>query len=180
SAEAAKPAEANANQLSSSSTLDGAWSATISDAKGSASLQFNLVQNSAGDVVGTYTTSLGGGGQIKGVFNNSELSFELTQSIQNCAGIFKGIAKVDINAAVGTYTGTDCQGDHGKGTLTMTKAGSAPKPAPQTKLQIVDGQLSELRGVRYIFVSADQNLPARNEIVQLLTESGLRTVTDAR
>jgi hypothetical protein len=178
---AAKPAEPKADQFASSNTLDGAWSATFSDAKGSASLQFNIVQNSAGDVVGTYTTSLGGGGQIKGALHDSELVFELTQSIRDCAGIFKGTAKVDINRAVGTYTGTDCQGDHGKGTFTMTKAVSSPAPQqPQTNAQIVDGQLAELRGVRRIFVSAEKNLPARNEIVQLLGEAGLRTVIDPR
>jgi hypothetical protein len=37
-----------------------------------------------------------------------------------------------------------------------------------------------MRGVRYVFVSAGKSLPARNEIVQLLTEGGLKTVADYR
>ncbi|MGD0199199.1 MAG: trypsin-like peptidase domain-containing protein [Bryobacteraceae bacterium] len=176
---AAKPAKPKADQSASNTTLDGAWSATISDAKGSASWQFNLVQDSAGDVIGTYTTSLGGAGQIKGALKDSELVFELTQSTRGCAGVFRGTAKVEVDRAVGTYTGTDCQGDHGKGTLTMTRAGSSPQPPPRPpNVQVVDGRADEMRGVRYVFVSAEKNLPARNEIVHLLTEGGLRTVSD--
>jgi S1-C subfamily serine protease len=159
-------------------TLDGAWSATISDAKGSATVQFNLIQNSEGDVVGTYTTSLGGGGQIKGSIANSLFTFELKQSLQNCPGIFKGTATVDPGKAVGTYTGTDCLGDHGKGSLTMTRSAGQPEPAKtQPGVQITDGQLAELRGVRYIAVLAESNLPARNEITRLLRENGLAVVT---
>ena len=178
---ATKPEKPKAGQLPSNTTLDGAWSATISDAKGSASWQFNLVQDSQGDVIGAYTTSLGGAGQIKGALRDSELVFELTQSTRDCAGVFKGTAKVEVDKAVGTYTGTDCQGDHGKGTLTMTRAGSSPQPASRPpSVQVGDGRADEMRGVRYVFVSAGKSLPARNEIVQLLTEGGLKTVADYR
>lgn len=52
--------------------IDGSWSATFADAKGSGHLDFNIIQNSEGHVLGTYTSSLGGGGQIKGVFLNRE------------------------------------------------------------------------------------------------------------
>jgi Trypsin-like peptidase domain len=176
----AKPPESSAETKSepvaADLTLDGAWSATISDARGSATVQFNLIESSDGDVVGTYTTSLGGGGQIKGSVKDSQFTFELKQSLQNCAGIFKGTAKLDVGKAVGTYTGTDCLGDHGKGSLTMTKSTGQAEPAKQAGVQITDGQLAELRGVKYIAVMAEGNLPARNEITQILRDNGLQVV----
>lgn len=172
-----KTAGAKNEPVKADLTLDGAWSATISDAKGSATVQFNLIQNSDGDVVGTYTTSLGGGGQVKGSIQNSQFTFELKQSLQNCSGIFKGAATVEVGKAVGTYTGTDCLGDHGKGSLTMTKTGAPSEPSKgQPGVQITDGQLGELRGVRYIAVLAENNLPARNEITQILRDNGLQVV----
>lgn len=165
-------------------TLDGAWSATISDGKGSAVVQFNLIQNSDGDVLGTYTSSLGGGGQIKGTFKNSQFLFELKQSLQNCPGIFKGTATMvqpssseDIGKLVGTYTGTDCLGDHGKGSLTMTKrVGQAEPVKTPSAVQITDGKPEELRGVKYIAVLAASNLPARNEITRILRDNGMQVV----
>jgi hypothetical protein len=103
--------------------MDGTWNATIADAKGSAVVQFNLFQDSGGNIQGTYATSLGGGGSMKGTIKGGVLTFEVTQSIQGCPGIFKGTATVAANKGTGTYTGSDCSGDHGTGTLTMTKAG---------------------------------------------------------
>jgi serine/threonine protein kinase len=102
-------------------SVDGAWSATFSDAKGSAAMQFNLFQNSEGHVAGTYTTSVGGGGSVTGRVKNDVLTFELTQSLNNCPGIFKGTAKLAEGKGAGTYTGADCLGDRGKGTFTMSK-----------------------------------------------------------
>lgn len=163
-------------QMKADLTLDGAWSATISDAKGSAAVQFNLIESSDGDVVGTYTSSLGGGGQIKGSVKDALFTFELKQSLQNCAGIFKGTATVDVGKAVGTYTGSDCLGDHGNGNFTMTKAVGQSEPAKPAPVQIADGQRSELRGVRYIAVLAESNLPARNEIIQVLRDNGFQVV----
>jgi Trypsin-like peptidase domain len=164
-------------QVKSDVTLDGAWAATISDAKGSAAVQFNLVESSDGDVMGTYTSSLGGGGQIKGSIKNSEFTFELKQSLQNCPGIFKATAKVDVGKAVGTYTGTDCLGDHGKGTFTMTKSSGEQAVSSKTAPQIIEGQLQELRGVKFVAVLAEGNLQARNEITRLLRENGFEVVT---
>jgi hypothetical protein len=170
-----KTGETN-EQVKTDLTLDGAWSATISDAKGSATVQFNLMQSSDGDVVGTYTSSLGGGGQIKGSIRDAQFTFELKQSLQNCPGIFKGTATADAGRAIGTYTGTDCPGDHGKGSLTMTKNGASTETAKTQPVQITEGQLDELRGVRYIAVLAASNLPARNEIMQVLRDNGFQVV----
>ncbi len=176
-----KPAEPKSEAVKADITLDGAWSATIADAKGSATVQFNLIESSDGDVAGTYTTSLGGGGQIRGSLKDSQFTFELKQSLQNCSGIFKGTAKVEPGKAVGTYTGTDCLGDHGKGSLTMTKSSEGSGETESAKVQskpveITDGRLDELRGVRFIAVLAESNLPARNEITRILRDNGLEVV----
>ncbi len=161
-------------------------------------MQFNLIQNSEGAVVGTYTSSLGGGGRINGILADEVLAFELTQSLQGCPGIFKGTAtvvpssaSVEVRQWYGTYTGTDCLGDHGNGNFTMNRGTVPGRPSPpatpptptpptQAKVEVVVGQVSELRGVKYVFVSADQNPAAQNEIAQRVAEVGLRTLTDAR
>ena len=62
----------------------------------------------------------------------------------------------------------------------MTKTVSQVQMPAPAKTQVIDGQPSELRGVKYVFVWADKNLPARNEIVQRLNEAGLQTVSDSR
>jgi S1-C subfamily serine protease len=71
-------------------TIDGSWTATFADGKGSGHLDFNLVQNSDGQVVGTYTSSSGSGGQIKGVLTEKELRFELTAIIAKLSWYFQG------------------------------------------------------------------------------------------
>ncbi len=143
-AEPAKKTEESKNEpMRADVALDGAWSATIADAKGSAMVQFNLIESSDGDVAGTYTTSLGGGGQIRGSLKDSQFTFELKQTLQNCTGIFKGTAKVEVGKAVGTYTGTDCLGDHGNGSLTMTKRGGSGGQAESAKAPDVHPKIEE-------------------------------------
>jgi hypothetical protein len=58
----------------------------------------------------------------------------------------------------------------------MTKSGAPNEPSKTQPVQITTGQLEELRGVKYIAVLADSNLPARNEIVQILRDNGLQVV----
>jgi len=102
-------------------SIDGSWSATFADNKASGKLDFNLIQNSDGQVVGTYTSSLGGGGMIKGTVMNADFAFELSQTIENCPGIYKAKGVSDGNRIIGTYTGSDCLGARGNGTFTMTR-----------------------------------------------------------
>jgi hypothetical protein len=112
-------------------TIDGSWSATTADAKASGHLDFNLIQNSAGQVVGTYTSSQGGGGSIKGLLTGNNFRFELTQTITGCPGIYKGDGTRIGDNISGSYTGSDCLGDRGTGTFTMTR-GASTQPATQT------------------------------------------------
>ena len=70
--------------------------------------------------MGTYTSSLGGGGSIKGQLTETDFRFELTQTIQGCPGIYKGDGTRIGDNIAGSYTGNDCLGDRGTGTFTMT------------------------------------------------------------
>ncbi len=108
-------------------TIDGSWSATVADAKASGNLNFNLIQNSDGQVVGTYTSSLGGGGSIKGQLTGIDFRFELTQTIAGCPGIYKGDGTRIGDNIAGSYTGNDCLGDRGTGKFTMTR-GTGTQP----------------------------------------------------
>ena len=112
-------------------TIDGSWSATVADSKVSGRLDFNLIQNSDGEVVGTYTSSLGGGGKIKGQLTEIDFRFELTQTIEGCPGIYKGDGTRIGDDITGSYTGNDCLGDRGKGTFTMTR-GTTIEPTSRT------------------------------------------------
>jgi hypothetical protein len=111
--------------------IDGSWSATVADSKASGRLEFNLIQNSDGEVVGTYTSSLGGGGKIKGQLTEIDFRFELTQTIAGCPGIYKGTGTRIGDHIAGSYTGNDCLGDRGTGTFTMTR-GTSAEPASST------------------------------------------------
>jgi hypothetical protein len=113
-------------------TIDGSWSATVADSKASGRLDFNLIQNSDGEVVGTYTSSLGGGGKIKGQLTETDFRFELTQTIAGCPGIYKGTGTRIGDHIAGSYTGNDCLGDRGTGTFTMTRGTSAEPTSHNT------------------------------------------------
>jgi hypothetical protein len=113
-------------------TIDGSWSATVADNKASGRLEFNLIQNSDGEVVGTYTSSLGGGGKIKGQLTKIDFRFELTQTIAGCPGIYKGTGTRIGDHIAGSYTGNDCLGDRGTGTFTMTRGTSAEPTSHST------------------------------------------------
>src|SRR5579862_9270336 len=146
----AKTAESQvaASALPPPTTMDGTWNATIADAKGSAVVQFNLFAESDGNVVGTYSSSLGGGGSMKGTIHGNILTFELAQTIQGCSGSFKGTGTVETSKGTGTYTGSDCQGDHGTGTFTMYKTG--PRALTEHELLAEQEQMVKVRIAAYL------------------------------
>jgi hypothetical protein len=136
-------------------TIDGSWSGTFSDTKASGSLDLDLTQGPEGQIVGTYTSSLGGGGQMKGQLTEIELRFEMTQTVAGCPGTYTGKGTRIGDHIAGTYTGNDCLGNHGNGTFTMARAGSreaatlapsAPTPVrdaePQAPTRPGDGELA--------------------------------------
>jgi hypothetical protein len=135
--------------------INGKWSATVADSKTTSHVDIDLMQNSDGRVVGDYISSQGGRGKVTGVVAGTEFTFELTQTMEGCPGTFRGKGVLESDRIVGSYTGSDCLGERGIGTLTMTRVGShealvrAPvAPAsvqneePQTLTRPVDGPLS--------------------------------------
>ena len=141
----------------SAETVDGTWSATLADSRMSGQLFVTLIQNSDGDVVGTYTTSEGGGGRVKGAREGSELAFELTQTNAACPGIFKGKGKFDSGRFAGTYVGTDCQGAHDNGAITMARSvGAVPAPmvTPTASTKSLRADEAALKDIREKGVAA--------------------------
>jgi serine protease Do len=142
------------------SDIEGGWAATFADSVSSGQLSFTMIQDGT-SVRGTYTSSMGGGGTITGNVLDKKFSFELTQTIKDCAGKFVGTADLRSNVMIGTYSGTDCQGPHTNGSFSMSK-GLAPIQSPSapattaaaaTSTPVVQyGSSSELRGVKNIFI----------------------------
>jgi hypothetical protein len=139
--------------------VEGGWAATFADSVSSGQLSFTMMQDGT-SVRGTYTSSMGGGGTITGNVLDKKFSFELTQTIKDCAGKFVGNADLRSNVMIGTYSGTDCQGPHTNGSFSMSK-GIAPMQAPSvpataavtsTTPVVQYGSSSELRGVKNIFI----------------------------
>ena len=142
-----------------SGDIEGGWAATFADSVSSGQLSFTMMQDGT-SVRGTYTSSMGGGGTITGNVLDKKFSFELTQTIKDCAGKFVGTADLRSNVMIGTYSGTDCQGPHTNGSFSMSK-GFAPiqaAPAPATAAATTTtpivqyGNASELKGVKNIFI----------------------------
>ena len=144
-----------------SGDIEGGWAATFADSVSSGQLSFTMVQDGT-SVRGTYTSSMGGGGTITGNVLDKKFSFELTQTIKDCAGKFVGTADLRSNVMIGTYSGTDCQGPHTNGSFSMSK-GLAPiqaqPAAPVTTAAATNtapiiqyGNSSELKGVKNIFI----------------------------
>ena len=136
---------------SSVEAINGSWSASFTDTKASGQLNLNLTQNPEGAVVGTYTSSMGGAGRMKGQLTGIDFRFELTQTVEGCPGAYKGTGIRIGDHITGSYTGSDCLGDRGTGSFSMAK-GDLPLPtvptpptkdaAVQTPSRPVDGRLT--------------------------------------
>ena len=102
--------------------ITGRWSATVADSKATSHVDIDLTQDSDGHVAGEYSSSQGGNGTVKGAVAGADFSFELTQTVEGCPGIFKGNGVLEGNRIVGSYTGSDCLGDRGIGSFTMARS----------------------------------------------------------
>ena len=124
------PPSAQQTAGSKGEAIDGSWSANFADAKTSGHLDLSLTQSPDGAVVGTYTSSMGGAGTMKGQLTGIDFRFELTQTAEGCPGTYKGTGTRIGDHIAGSYTGSDCLGDRGKGTFSMAKGGITEAPAP--------------------------------------------------
>ena len=80
--------------------------------------------------MGTYTSSMGGAGTMKGQLTGVDFRFELTQTVKGCPGTYNGTGTRVGDHIAGSYAGSDCLGNRGKGTFSMAKGGIPEAPAP--------------------------------------------------
>ncbi len=165
--------------------LEGSWTATFADSLGSGQMVLSFAVLEGEEVVGTYTSTQGGGGGITGKITGGRLQFDLTQSNRDCPGSYSGSAPVRQAAIVGTYTGYDCQGYHTNGTFSMVRStGSlipatplAPSRNGDVKPVVQHGAESELLSAKAVYVYC-KDFEVRANIVKELRKYGSLTVTD--
>ena len=154
--------------------IEGSWEGTFADEIATGKLYLNLFQVNEKSVVGTYTSSLGGGGTIVGSLSGSKLEFELTQAANKCPGTYKGYLMIHGDSGVGMYFGTDCLGPHEKGMITVSRLSTRrfPVQPPQEENPSVNspdfeyGHESELRDVKTVYVYTGMELGIRNDIIK--------------
>ena len=98
--------------------VTGTWDASMTVIGGETSLPvgytwtgvFTMIQSDS-TVSGTFSTQIGGIGQISGTVSEDDVSFTSTQGTF-CSGFFNGFALVNAasNQMSGTYSGVDCSG----------------------------------------------------------------------
>ena len=168
--------------------IDGSWEGTFADEIATGKLYLNLFQVNEESVVGTYTSSLGGGGTIVGLLSGSTLEFELTPAANNCPGTYKGYLMIHGDSGVGMYSGTDCLGPHEKGMITVSRLSPRriPVQIPQEENPSVNspdveyGYESELRNVKSVYVYTGRELGVRNDIIKNLKKDKALAVIDDR
>ena len=127
--------------------INGKWSATAADTKATSRVDIDLVQSSDGQVVGNYSSSQGGKGEVKGVLAGTDFTFELTQTMESCPGTFRGKGVLEGDRIVGSYTGSDCLGDRGIGSLTMTRnSGITVSSIPSVATEVAATQVPPTDG----------------------------------
>ena len=98
--------------------VTGTWDASMTIIAGTSFLPvgytwtgvFTMIQSDS-TVSGTFSTPIGGIGQLSGTVSGDEVSFTSTQGTF-CSGFFNGFALVNAasNQMSGTYSGVDCSG----------------------------------------------------------------------
>lgn len=118
-------------QNMNNATAAGSWKGTFADSIGSGTLTVNFKQAGNGDVSGTYETDSGGSGVVSGDIHSGTLEFILTQKTPNCLGSYTGKLTVNGSSASGTYWGSDCNGKHSNGVISLTLENSEASVASQ-------------------------------------------------
>lgn len=111
---------------------NGAWKGTFADSIGAGGLTLQLETDDKGKVFGSFRTTLGGTGSVEASRQESELKFELKISGE-CSGGYLGKLTINEDRATGEYSGTDCQGAHSNGVISIareTETTRVVNPAP--------------------------------------------------
>jgi len=74
-------------------------------------ITFTIVQ-SGDQIVGTWTTSGGTAGAVKGIIGETGIREWIARQVQPCAGEFGGVAVIEAGGdkLTGSYVGSDCNG----------------------------------------------------------------------
>lgn len=98
--------------------VTGTWDASMTVIAGESFLPvgytwtgvFTMIQSDS-TLSGTFSTPIGGIGQVSGTVSGDDISFKSTQGTI-CSGDFNGFALVNAasNQMSGTYSGVDCSG----------------------------------------------------------------------
>ncbi len=105
----------------STPNLNGTWLAGFADSLGWGEIELKLKQNPNGEVKGTYKTSMGARGKVRGLVKGGELEVKLDQG-RGCRGAFNTRGRIFDDRVEGTYVGIDCIGDHGQGRFSFLRA----------------------------------------------------------
>lgn len=107
------------------SSLQGSWNAEFKDSLGSgtASLILNVADSQTSS--GTYQTNSGGVGTVAVKTQPNGYKFILTQTTQGCGGSFVGELGLIEGRITGTYSGSDCNGWHENGVISLAPSAHA-------------------------------------------------------
>lgn len=121
-------------QSPSSVNVAGAWRGTFADSIFSGVADVTLNAKEDGTVSGPYKASTGGSGRITGKLNGDKLTFTLIQDVPECPGSYAGTLTFQGATATGDFVGSDCQGEHRNGVISIFRADS-DVPAPTVSTQ---------------------------------------------
>ncbi len=136
-------------------------------------MHLNLEQSSDGTVLGTYSSSLGGVGDLLGRFWGTEGKLELRQKSEGCEGTFKAILRAKGESLVGDYVGDDCLGIHFDGRFTLVPGHVQPEG-----LALVYGTINELRYAKQFHLTALEEYSDEREVIRRVLESNKLELVD--
>jgi hypothetical protein len=106
---------------SQQSSLAGSWRATFADSVSNGISLLILDVQSDGTVSGVLRIEGSSMGKLSGQFDGGVFYFTLIQTVEGCPGSFSGRLKVEGDSGTGTYVGTDCEGEHKNGVVSMMR-----------------------------------------------------------
>jgi hypothetical protein len=164
------------------SPLTGTWRATFADSVMSGTVYLTLTVGADGAVSGTYRATTGGFGKVSGKLAGDRLEFTMTQSIEECPGVYVGSLTLREGGGSGTYTGTTCLGSHQHGVVSMSRASaeelSAAHSPENPEFSVEYGKPEELRNVRTVYVYTALDIKSRDRIVKELEKHKELTVLE--
>jgi hypothetical protein len=113
----------------SQGSVTGSWQALFRDSLSSGTLTFDLESRRKGSIGGTYRTSTGKSGTVTG--RQKRLSLDLTLKQEgSCPGYYSVTLQLAEGTGSGTYSGSDCLGEHNDGVISMASTSSNLSPPP--------------------------------------------------